>query len=64
MGKPTGFMEYEREVPVERNPKIRLNDWTEYQQKMPEEKWKKQLWNTILPYRNAIGKFDYWLSII
>ncbi|MCQ6275027.1 glutamate synthase small subunit [Bacillus sp. V3B] len=30
MGKATGFMEYTREKPKERNPLTRLNDWNEY----------------------------------
>jgi glutamate synthase (NADPH/NADH) small chain len=31
MGKATGFMEYKRETPKERDPLTRLNDWNEYQ---------------------------------
>jgi glutamate synthase (NADPH) small chain len=38
MGKPTGFIEYKREEPQERNPLARLNDWEEYQLPFPEEK--------------------------
>jgi len=30
MGKATGFMEYQREVPKERLPKDRINDWKEF----------------------------------
>jgi len=30
MGKATGFMEYTRQKPEERNPLTRLNDWKEY----------------------------------
>ncbi|CCU78528.1 Glutamate synthase [NADPH] small chain [Halanaerobium saccharolyticum subsp. saccharolyticum DSM 6643] len=30
MGKATGFMEYQREVPKERPPKDRINDWKEF----------------------------------
>lgn len=30
MGKATGFMEYQREVPKERPPKERINDWKEF----------------------------------
>ncbi|TLS35428.1 glutamate synthase subunit beta [Pseudalkalibacillus caeni] len=42
MGKTTGFMDYEREVAEERNPKTRLKDWEEYQIPMKEEKLQKQ----------------------
>jgi glutamate synthase (NADPH/NADH) small chain len=30
MGKPTGFMEYEREVPGDREPRERVRDWEEF----------------------------------
>ncbi|SFJ77333.1 glutamate synthase subunit beta [Thermoflavimicrobium dichotomicum] len=42
MGKPTGFIEYEREVPQERDPLSRLRDWEEYQLPFPEEKLQQQ----------------------
>jgi glutamate synthase (NADPH/NADH) small chain len=30
MGKPTGFMEYERELPSDRAPRERIQDWQEF----------------------------------
>lgn len=30
MGKPTGFLEYERELPGDRSPKERIADWNEF----------------------------------
>jgi len=30
MGKPTGFMEYDRELPEERPPAERIYDWLEF----------------------------------
>ncbi len=42
MGKPTGFMEIPRELPKERSPKERINDWGEYHIHMPEEKLQAQ----------------------
>ena len=42
MGKPTGFMEIPRELPKERSPKERINDWDEYHIPMPEEKLQAQ----------------------
>lgn len=42
MGKPTGFMEYERELPADRSPQERVNDWQEFHLHFPEEKLKTQ----------------------
>jgi glutamate synthase (NADPH/NADH) small chain len=30
MGKPTGFMEFNRELPGEREPLERIHDWDEF----------------------------------
>lgn len=30
MGKPTGFMEYERKLPQDREPEVRMKDWEEF----------------------------------
>ena len=42
MGKPTGFKEISRELPVDRSPKERIKDWNEFHEHMPEEKLKAQ----------------------
>ena len=42
MGKPTGFKEIPRELPKERSPKERVNDWDEYHIHMPEDKLQAQ----------------------
>ncbi len=42
MGKPTGFMEYERELPPHRAPKERLGDWQEMHLHFPDEKLQVQ----------------------
>lgn len=42
MGKPTGFIEYEREVPVSRSPLERIKDFNEFYQDFSEEKLKTQ----------------------
>lgn len=42
MGKPTGFKEIPRELPEDRNPKERVNDWNEFHLHMPEEKLQSQ----------------------
>jgi len=42
MGKPTGFMEYEREVPSYRNPLERICDWKEQCNTFSEEKLREQ----------------------
>lgn len=42
MGKPTGFMEYSRELPADREPLERINDWNEFHLHMQEEKLRTQ----------------------
>lgn len=42
MGKPTGFMEYKRELPPDRAPLERIKDWEEFHDVLPEEKQKLQ----------------------
>lgn len=42
MGKITGFLEYEREIPEDRTPGERIRDWNEFHKKMPAEKLQKQ----------------------
>jgi glutamate synthase (NADPH/NADH) small chain len=42
MAKPSGFMEYERELPVDRIPKDRIKDWQEFHEHFPEDKLKSQ----------------------
>ncbi len=42
MGKPTGFMEFERELPVDRSPLARVKDWHEFHEHFPENKLRQQ----------------------
>jgi glutamate synthase (NADPH) small chain len=42
MGKPTGFMEYRRELPPARPPRERIKDWREFHKHLSEEKLKAQ----------------------
>jgi len=42
MGKPTGFMEYEREIPADREPLERLKDWNEFHLQLSEDKLRIQ----------------------
>ncbi len=42
MGKPTGFMEYNRELPSDRDPLERLKDWNEFHLHLPEERLRTQ----------------------
>ncbi len=42
MGKPTGFIEYDREVATDITPRQRLKNWDEFHEHMPEEKLKVQ----------------------
>ncbi|RME93857.1 MAG: glutamate synthase subunit beta, partial [Verrucomicrobia bacterium] len=42
MGKPTGFLEYERETPQDRPPAERVKDWNEFHHHLPVEKLRTQ----------------------
>jgi glutamate synthase (NADPH/NADH) small chain len=42
MGKPTGFIEYLRELPVDRTAQERLHDWKEFHHHMEEKKLRQQ----------------------
>src|SRR3954467_10107228 len=42
MGKPTGFIEYLRELPVDRSPTDRVGDWKEFHHHMEEKKLRTQ----------------------
>ncbi|TGG90732.1 glutamate synthase subunit beta [Natronospirillum operosum] len=42
MGKVTGFLEYGRELPADRDPKARLIDWQEIHTEMPVEEIRQQ----------------------
>jgi glutamate synthase (NADPH) small chain len=42
MGKPTGFIEYLRELPTDRPPLERVQDWNEIHEHLPEDKLRTQ----------------------
>jgi glutamate synthase (NADPH/NADH) small chain len=42
MGKPTGFLEFQRELPADRTAGSRVADWKEFHEHMPEADLKKQ----------------------
>jgi glutamate synthase (NADPH/NADH) small chain len=42
MGKPTGFLEYPRELPLARAPYVRIRDWFEFHEHADEDKLRKQ----------------------
>jgi glutamate synthase (NADPH/NADH) small chain len=42
MGKPTGFIEYLRELPVDRTPIERVRDWKEFHHHMDEKRLRNQ----------------------
>jgi glutamate synthase (NADPH/NADH) small chain len=42
MGKPTGFLEFQRELPSDRTPLKRVADWKEFHHHLPEADLKKQ----------------------
>jgi glutamate synthase (NADPH) small chain len=42
MGKPTGFKEFARQTPSDRDPLLRILDWKEFHNHMPEAELQKQ----------------------
>src|ERR1700679_681596 len=42
MGKPTGFLDYKRELPTDRSAAERVADWREFHHHLPEADLKKQ----------------------
>ncbi len=42
MGKPTGFIEYQRQIPADRPSKERVRDWNEFHLHMAQEDLQKQ----------------------
>ena len=42
MGKPTGFMEFERELPADRDPVERLRDFDEFHLHLGDERLRDQ----------------------
>ena len=59
MGKPTGFIEYLRELPVDRTPVERVRDWKEFHHHMDEKRLRNQaralhgLRRAVLPHGQA-----------
>jgi glutamate synthase (NADPH/NADH) small chain len=42
MGKPTGFIDYSREIPADRQPLERVRDWEEFHLHLPEDHLRTQ----------------------
>ena len=42
MGKPTGFMEFAREIPASRAARLRVLDWNEFHEHLPDGKLRTQ----------------------
>ena len=42
MGKPTGFVEFQRELPADRDALTRIGDWKEIHHHHSDEKLRKQ----------------------
>ena len=42
MGKPTGFKEYRRTEPEDRDPLLRILDWNEFHEPMPDDDLQRQ----------------------
>ena len=55
MGKPTGFIEYLRELPLDRGAIERIKDWKEFHLHMEEEKLKNQGARRAVPGHGPTG---------
>ena len=42
MGKPTGFLEFQRQLPADRSPAERIGDWNEFHLHIPEVELRNQ----------------------
>jgi len=42
MGKPTGFLDFQRELPTDRAPEERIHDWQEFHHHMPQDHLQQQ----------------------
>jgi len=42
MGKPTGFMEFDRQVPADRDAALRILDWNEFHEHLSEDQLRRQ----------------------
>ncbi|MFM1769731.1 MAG: Glutamate synthase small chain [Verrucomicrobiota bacterium] len=42
MGKPTGFIEYQRQLPADRRPAERIKDWSEFHEHMDAQRLREQ----------------------
>jgi len=42
MGKPTGFIEFLRELPVDRTPRERIRDWAEFHHQLEDKRLRQQ----------------------
>ena len=59
MGKPTGFMEYERQVSVAEEPKERIKHFNEFHTHLPKEKQQLQgMRCTVLSGRDGSVRYD------
>ena len=56
MGKPTGFIDYLREIPADRTPLERAGDWGEFHYHMPEDKLRTQGLIKVVAERNVVDE--------
>ena len=66
MGKPTGFLEYERVEAKAVSPKERIKNFNEFHTPLSEAEMPEcplyGLWRAILPVRYEYKRNDKWLS--
>jgi hypothetical protein len=62
MGKPTGFLEFTRELPAKRDVRERVGDYKEFIERFSDQKAESagctlhELWRSVLPQWLSFGK--------
>ena len=54
MGKPTGFLEYERKGNAETPPLERIKDFHEFHVPMPEEERRRAVWTAACRFASPV----------
>ena len=54
MGKPTGFMEYRREVSKAQDPKKRIKHFNEFHEHLPKEQQQQIMFMTMIKIQHVM----------
>ena len=59
MGKPTGFLEYQRQLPKDRPPKERMKDWDEFHTHFDLAQLQLQdVWTVVYRFVTQVSKSE------